>query len=255
MDKIKRQKEHFENISKKYYEARHNANHLLIKDLIWHTVFKRKDNFKIMKMQVLEPMCGYAEGKKILEKHFHQDFVYFGFDFSEPLVNLVKQEQPDINIVLMDVTKFQSHNEFDLIILIGGLHHVPDYAQKVVNNLYACLKTGGYFINFEPTHNNNFYRYIRKKIYNKNKIFDSETERAFELNELNKMYANAGFEIIEQFFPGLISYILYYNPDAFPFLNIGSANLVKLLFNIDKLFIKNSIGKKFSFATLSILQK
>ena len=73
--------------------------------------------------------------------------------------------------------------------------------------------------------------------------------------QLNALYLSGGFNIIDQFYPGLLSYILYYNPDAFSFLNIGNKLIVKALFTVDKYFFRNIIGRLFSFATLSILKK
>jgi hypothetical protein len=117
------------------------------------------------------------------------------------------------------------------------------------------IQQQNHFINFEPT--NNFYlmEWIRKKIYKSNNLFDDETESDYKLSVLNNYYTNSGFKVIDQIYHGLLSYILYYNPDAFPILNIGSTFLVDILFKFDQMFFRNIIGKKFSFATLSILKK
>ena len=104
----------------------------------------------------------------------------------------------------------------------------------------------------EPTHDNFVFRKIRERIYNKNSLFDQETEQAFELKKLNSLFIDNGFKIKDQIYPGLLSYVLFYNPDAFPLLNIGKKGLVKFLFRLDSIFFRNYLGRKFSFATLSM---
>jgi SAM-dependent methyltransferase len=254
MDKIERQKIHFDNIAEKYFNARQDKKNIYLKNLIWKYFFKCiKSDFVFNK--VLEPMCGYAEGKKILELQFGNKFEYTGFDYSQVLVDKVKKQYPDINIFHEDIVKFNNSEKYDLILIIGGLHHIPDYVDKVIKNLKNHLTDKGYFIVFEPTHNNKIFEIIRSKIYRRNILFDSKTERAFKLRELNNYFRKNDFKIIEQIYPGLISYILWYNPDAFPLLNLNSIRLLKMFFNIDKLFFKNFIGKYFSFATLTLYQK
>lgn len=255
MDKIEKQREHFENISEKYYNSRQLKSHLLLKDLMWDYFLKDKDCLKKNNLRALEPMCGYGEGKDILEKHLGTKILYSGFDYSKNLVEKIKKSNPLADVVEMDITKFNPTEKYDLIIIIGGLHHVPFHVNSVLSKLYEALEKNGHFIYFEPTHNNWLFRKIRERIYKKNAFFDNDTERAFELKKINQVFLRHDFKIIDQIYPGLLSYIFYYNPDAFPFLNKGGNGLVKALFNFDKLFFRNFIGKKLSFATMTLLQK
>ena len=254
-NQAEKQKNHFKNISDDYYSSRQHNNHLLLKELMWAYFFADKEYLAKQNMRVLEPMCGYGEGKRILEKCLNIMIQYEGIDYSEDMVNIAKAINPKININVTNVMRFHTSQQYDLIILLGGLHHIHDYAEKVVRKFYTFLRPGGYFINFEPTYNNCLYKVIRKNIYRSNSIFDEQTEDAFALTKINRIYLSSGFKIIDQIFPGLISYVFYYNPDAFPCLNIGKEWLVRLLFNIDKIIFKSRIGRKFSFATLTLLQK
>ncbi len=249
------QRAHFERVSEKYFQARKHPNHLLFKHRLWKYFFSRNILPKTSDIKVLEPMCGYSEGKSILEDILCQGFQYTGFDYSTILVDHAQAAFPDANIFLQDITQFDSDEEYDIIILIGGLHHVYHHMDVVMSRLFRALKPGGYFINFEPTQNNWFYKKIRNKIYKKNDLFDDETEQAFDLKELNTHYQHSGFELVDQVSPGLLAYILYYNPDAFPKLNIGPGLLVNTIFNLEKLLYANQIGQFFSFATLSLLKK
>lgn len=252
---IEQQKHHFNSIANRYKEARSGSNHLLIKDLIWRHSLKNL-SFEDKEYRVLEAMCGFGEGRSLLNKHLGIDLDYEGFDYSDVVVESLRKEQPEIKVRQEDATQFVPDNDaFDIIILIGGLHHVPNHAAKVVENLSVGLKPGGLFINLEPTYGNPLTKWIRKKIYQKNPLFDEETERDFSVSELKLFFRNANLSPFRMRYPGLSSYVLFYNPDAFPILNIGGEWLVKLTFAVDRLFYRNFIGSCFSFATLSLWRK
>jgi SAM-dependent methyltransferase len=181
---------------------------------------------------------------------------YSGFDYSETVIDILKEQDPDITIWQEDATKWKPEaGSYDIIILVGGLHHVPNHAAQVVQNLSHGLKDGGIFINFEPTYGNVLTKWVRKKIYQKNPLFDEKTERDFSVKELKSFFLSSSLSPVRLRYPGLLSYILFYNPDAFPFLNKGGEWLVKATFLIDRIFYKSRFGAFFSFATLSIWRK
>lgn len=251
---VEQQREHFDSIADKYFSARQNKNHLRFKRLIWQKFFKDFE-WKKKETLVLEPMCGYSEGRKILSENLNTNIIYEGFDYSQPLIDEVKKKEPQLNVYKQDITKFKPKKKYNIIIIIGGLHHVYRHTDLVLKTLKNSLKEGGYFIALEPTQNNIFFKIIRDKIYSKNDLFDSETEKAYDLKTLNNHFEKNGFEIEKQIYPGLLGYILYYNPDAFPVLNKGSERLVNMVFALENFFYTNFIGKFFSFATMSLLKK
>jgi SAM-dependent methyltransferase len=200
-------------------------------------------------------MCGYAEGKGILERHLSMPIQYKGFDYSQTLIKEVRERNPEIDVTWMDIRELRAKELYDLVILIGGLHHVPDFSSDAVRRIFESLKDGGYFISFEPTQTHFVTKKIRALIYKRNSLFSDDSEKAFDLADLNRSFVSAGFRLRDQIYPGLVSYVLYYNPDAFPFLNIGNAEAVKALFRFDSLFFRNGVGRQLSFATLTFLQK
>ncbi len=255
MSSVDQQREHFESISDTYFDARQHPNHLLYKKLMWELFFKRNGHVLHDGEKVIEPMCGYSEGKAILEQHCGKTFDYTGFDFSKSIIDRAKKNYPSADIYVQDVTKFEGHEQYDLMILIGGLHHVYAHVSSVLERLVSALKPGGYMINLEPTQNNPVYGWVRRRIYRKNELFDDETEQAFDLPELNHLYRDAGLSIQDQIYPGLMAYIMYYNPDAFPALNRGSSKVVRAVFALEKKFYRSWMARKLSFATLSLLAK
>lgn len=255
MDDLEQQRRHFESVSDKYFTARQSSNHLLLKDLMWDCFLEGKGSLVPEGGDVLEAMCGYSEGKTILESRLPVRFNYSGFDFSRPLVDLAQKKYPDARIFVGDATQFDEIEAYDLIILIGGLHHVFRHTDDVLVRMHRALKPRGHFINLEPTQDNRLFKKIREHVYAKNGLFDADTEQAYDLSELNRAYRRAGFAIVDQMYPGLLSYVLYYNPDAFPALNHGGTKAVRALFSIDRIFFRSRIGRYFSFATLSLLAK
>jgi SAM-dependent methyltransferase len=254
MENHNRQSLHFDSIAKRYFSARQSANHLLYKKLLWSCALKGLCHDDREQIDVLEPMCGYAEGKSIIEKFYPGRIRYDGFDTSELLLEKAKDKMPEANLFQADITKFVPQKKYDIIILIGGLHHVYISAAPVLAVLHGALKESGIFINFEPTHACGLTQYIRDKIYESNSLFDAGTERGFALKELNGIYHEAGFQIADQIYPGLLAYVLFYNPDAFPFLNIGGSFLVRSLFAVDRILFRTRTARILSFATLSILK-
>ncbi len=250
MDKLQQQREHFNKISATYQSARSHENHLKLKQLMWDYALVDK-GWLDGDIKVLEPMCGFGDGNKILSQYCN-NIDYRGFDFSDAVVEALKSQDPGLNVWQQDVTQFQSAPEYDVIILLGGLHHVPSFSGPVVSRLFNSLKSGGRFINLEPTNGNPVFKWARNIIYQRNELFDEETEQAFDVAALRQMFKDSGFVAEDMIYPGLLSYILYYNPDAFPKLNLGNTKLVDFIWRCEKPFLKTIFARWFSFATLSI---
>ncbi len=121
-----------------------------------------------------------------------------------------------------------------------------------MGTLAASLRPGGLLINLEPTHGNPLARMVRERIYRRNQLFDAETERAFSVEELDAMFVSAGLELAYRTYPGLLGYVLYYNPDAFPGLNLAGTRAVNMLFALERPLMATRIGRWLSFATLAV---
>ena len=254
-DRLDRQKAHFDNIAERYDKARSHPNHLALKQLIWSDFFGKFADSLPATIRMLEPMCGFADGRSIVSTFLDKKIEYSGFDYSSEVVDRLLAKNPDVNVWQQDVSTFESERQFDLIILLGGLHHVPHVAGDVVSRLADCLAPGGVFINLEPTHGNPLFRWARESIYRRNSLFDETTERAFSVSELRGFFTDAGLEAGGLMYPGLLAYILYYNPDAFPALNVGRPGLVKAIWTIERPLVRTFVARGLSFETLSMWSK
>jgi SAM-dependent methyltransferase len=256
---IERQRRHFNRIADKYRRERRNDNYRLLQHLMWSRFFGRtglSERFAGRRIAMLEPMCGYCDGKQVVENYIAPDVDYAGYDYSDTVISTVKDDRPDLNVWLADATRFAPDaGAYDIVFVGGGLHHIPNHAEQALGLMARGLKPGGYFINLEPTNGNPILRLVREKIYRDNDLFDEETERAFEVSDLTAMFERAGLVPVKVMYPGLLAYVFYYNPDAFPFLNIGGRGAVRTMFSLDGLFMNNAVGRFLSFATLSLWRK
>lgn len=253
---VEQQREHFNSIAERYFAARKNPNHLALKDLIWKSFFARNREIAREVRTVLEPMCGMGEGYDIITTYLTPAIDYKGFDYSENMVDIARKARPGLAFSWSDVTTHDpGGEEVDLVIVIGGLHHVYSQTQRALTNLARALRPGGLFVSLEPTHNNVITRAARRRIYRTNDLFDEDTEQGYEYVDLQRHFTDAGFRLVDQVYPGLAAYVLYYNPDAFPALNVGGTTLVRSLFALDRLAWANFIGRSLSFATLSLWRK
>lgn len=253
---VARQQAHFDSVAADYVKGRQERNHVVVKELIWREGLKGVSANLPARLKVLEPMCGVCEGRDLVRAGLGGDFDYAGFDYSGEIVAAAKAQGAGVNVWQADATTVDLPPEtYDVAVILGGLHHVPHAADIVMKKIGATLKRGGYFINFEPTDGNPLFRLARQVIYRRNRIFDAETERAFSLGELKAMMQGAGLEPVRLIHAGLAAYTLYYNPYAFPLLNIGSEKTVRAVFAIDRLFMTNPVGAFFSFATFSVWRK
>ncbi len=252
---LERQREHFKSISERDREARSHGNHKHLKHLIWEAFLEGKPELDRPGLRVLEAMCGYAEGHDILETHLGVELDYEGFDYSDSVVDYMREHRPELHISHHDVTQFTSAKRYDLIVVLGGLHHVPNHCDQALERLYEALEPGGYMINLEPTHGLWLTRTVRELIYAKNSLFDELTERAFDVDEYEATFERHGFELADAMYPGLLSYVLYYNPDAFPLLNLGDASTVDTVFNLERPLLRTPLARACSFATLALWRK
>jgi hypothetical protein len=124
-----------------------------------------------------------------------------------------------------------------------------------VKRVSAAVRPGGYLLSFEPTDGNPLFRWVRETIFQRDDLFNEQTERAFAVKELFSLFEGAGLERDEVAWPGLASYGLYFNPDTFPALNLGGERAVRTVFALDRPFFRTPIGRFFSFATLSFWRR
>ena len=72
-----------------------------------------------------------------------------GMDFSEGMIAIAKQRNPEIPYEVADMITFLPEKKFDLVTCTGdALNHIMDRSdvKRIFENVYSYLQEGGYFI-------------------------------------------------------------------------------------------------------------
>lgn len=72
-----------------------------------------------------------------------------GMDFSSGMIDIARQESPEIPYDVADMILYRPEMQFDLVTCTGdALNHIPDLSdvEKIFANIHAYLAPGGYFV-------------------------------------------------------------------------------------------------------------
>ncbi len=123
---------------------------------IWNTEYLSYLNILkklILKLgggRILDAGCG--DGRFLYEMGNVPNVKLYGVDYSEKAIRFAKIYNPEAAIYLDDLSKFVLKSEINIIVCIETLEHiVPHKLNKIINNLYRNLKTGGYLLITVPT--------------------------------------------------------------------------------------------------------
>lgn len=177
---ISNQKVHYNKIQDDYDDHYFDATSIeyrkrfLLKSLFNHINLNNK--------KVAEFACGSGFNSLYLKKLYPLINIE-GFDISKKACNKYKKivQSP---VTCIDITKkFKFKYKFDVIVIIGGLHHCVSNLNQTLNNIDSNLNPGGFLLMMEP--NADFFlNNVRKLWYKKDKYFEETTEHALSHNHL-----------------------------------------------------------------------
>lgn len=243
------EKDLFDLISKRYdlkdhYIVSSRARKARLLSSISYNDFFNKD--------ILEIGCGAGHSLKYIPNTFKS---FTGIDFSDKLIELARKnysgEQSNVCFYPLSAEDFASatSEKFDLIFMIGVLHHISEI-DNFLNSLKSLCHKDSIIVFNEPTSGNlliSILRKLRKKVdlsYSDNQIF-------FTTHQLEKFFANSEFTIIELKNQGFLSTpfaevmlrpaIIFY-PICLIALLIDSI-MSKLPYTLTKLFCWNTVIK------------
>jgi len=109
-------------------------------------------------LKVLEVGCGLGELVPFLSKNFKE---VVAIDFSDKMIQLAKEmhKQTNVSFRVMDMTKLDFSEEFDVIISVNSLlmPSIKDL-NKSISALYSCLKKGGKLFAIVPSIESHIYQ-------------------------------------------------------------------------------------------------
>ncbi len=242
-----KQKNHFDHIAGEY-EANYDDEY----SSKYRNLFINKpmlDSLGLKDKIVLEALCGSGQTTEYLLSRGAQ---VIGLDISEKLVESFKKRWPSAQVVQKSIfdTHFES-NSFDVVVIVGGLHHLHPCVPEAMNEIYRVLKTGGYFCFAEP-YSSSFVNLVRKMWYKHDPLFE-RNEGPIDLDMLMKKYS-LKFNYVETKYIGSIAFLLVLNSMIFRIPTKLKKYYSDLVMNIEKHFSRIHT-KKTACLSLNTWQK
>ncbi|MBN1197324.1 MAG: methyltransferase domain-containing protein [Candidatus Aminicenantes bacterium] len=151
---------------------------------------------------LLEVGCGAGYASAYLRGRYAS---YTGVDHSGKLIDIARarHQGAGVQFVHADLMRFDTQESFDLVLMIGVLHHLEDIP-AAVRKIRVLLKPGGCIAVNEPQPANpliSLLRWIRKRVdpgY-------SRDQRELPRREIEAVFKQAGFADIRSFPQGFLS--------------------------------------------------
>ena len=161
---------------------------------------------------VVELCCGRGEAFALLGDRIRR---YVGVDISENMLQAAIEQHARVDALFIqgDATRTPiASASTDMVVMLGGVHHVPDRA-KLFAEIARILKPGGTFLYREPVNDFALWRVLRAVIYRLSPLLDTRTERPLVFQETVPLLEEAGRSIRYQTH-GLFGFCLFMNSDV-----------------------------------------
>ncbi len=124
----------------------------------------------------------------------------------------------DVTLVCGDATSLPlGTGTFDVVVLHGGVHHVPDRA-RLCSEIHRMLRPGGRVAFLEPLDDFFLWRILRAVIYRLSPLLNAGVEMPLRRLETMRALADAGFSGATAHPCGYIAFALFGNTDVMTFM-------------------------------------
>lgn len=198
------QKAHYDKIISSYDAHYSDVTSLAYRErFIYPLLFQ---NIPLEKSKVLDAMCGAGDVSSYL---LSKGADVSGIDISEGAIARYKQKLPKAEGYIGSIanTEFPA-DTFDIITIIGGLHHLHPATEDTLNEITRILKPGGYLCFVEP-HKGSFPDFVRKIWYNNDPLFE-ENEESIDLQYFKSKFETK-YSFKYEYYRGNIAYLLVFN--------------------------------------------
>jgi len=143
---------------------------------------------------LLEIGCGAGFSVDYLDSDWSR---FVGIDYSERLIGIARQRHPGdaVEFHATSLEAFETGDRFDLIFLIGVLHHMDDPAGNL-DRMFNRLKPGGWLAMNEPQNGNPLIGGLRRLRKSLDASY-SEDQATLGYVEMKTLLAAAGFTDIQ----------------------------------------------------------
>ena len=156
--------------------------------------------------RVLEAMCGSGHSTGFL---LDRGAIVTGLDISNQAIGLFRTKWPTCDAVTESILRSGLPSEsFDVVVVVGGLHHVHPHVNDAVMEISRLLKPGGMFCFCEP-HRGSIVDSLRRLWYSRDSMFESN-EGAIDVAALRASFATQ-FDVITERYFGSVAHTLVLN--------------------------------------------
>lgn len=202
------QQQHYEVIAADY-DSHYNDGHsrAYMRRFAFEPMFGGLD---LAGKNVLEAMCGGGQTTRYL---LDRGARVTGFDISPQQTSHFKIRHPDADVRCGSILNsgFDS-NSFDVVSVVGGIHHLPPHIDQGITEIHRILKPGGSFCFMEP-HSETAVDCVRRAWYKRDPLF-AKNEEAINVGQLRETFADR-FEFRSEIYAGNVGYLLVLNSMVF----------------------------------------
>jgi SAM-dependent methyltransferase len=155
---------------------------------------------------VLEAMCGSGHSTGLL---LERGARVTGLDVSVQAIELFKSKWPRCDAVVESIlAPTLADGSFDVVVVVGGLHHVHPHAGDAIARIWRLLRPGGFFCFSEP-HAGSLVDLARRAWYARDPMFESN-EAAVDIDAL-RLAAAPMFDVVSERYFGNVAHTLVLN--------------------------------------------
>ena len=151
---------------------------------------------------ILEVGCGAGFAADYLRGRYGQ---FLGIDYSQELIGYARKHNAwsGVRFEVANVNDFESKQKFDLILMIGLLHHLDD-PEAILRNMSSYLKPDGWILANEPQSGNPVFQIARKIRMSLDRNYSDE-QLQYSQKQLTDMFHSAGLSDVQVMPQGLFS--------------------------------------------------
>jgi len=207
----------------------------------------------------VELCCGTGEAVRLLGYDMKPGIAV---DISKSMLEKghIDHHEKPVNFVQGDATNVPIRDNFaDTVIMLGGIHHVPDRTQ-LFSEIQRILKPNGYFIYREPVSDFWLWRMIRHFIYRVSPLLSHDTERPLIYEETVPVIEKTGLKSLSWKTYGFFGFCLFMNSDVLWFNRFfrfipGIRKLTQLSTKLDHWITCSKTFHKAGLQVIGIAQK
>lgn len=208
---------------------------------------------------VAEICCGHGEALTLFERQIEFGI---GVDVSLSMLRSASKSLSHSKFAFIqgDATMLPIRdNSLDCVLMLGGIHHVPDRA-KLFAEVGRVLKPNGRFIFREPVSDFILWKFLRDIVYRLSPALDHTTECPLKLSETAPYLDKAGLRLDYWRTYGFLGFCIFMNSDILVFNRLfryipGISMLVRAVALVDDWFVRTWGPKTFGLQVIGVAVK